>query len=141
MYSLIFFEKGYYTDKRKEWRLNKKSHRKKGPAIEYYKGIKIWAINGLLHRSGNLPAVECPSENNEYWEDGQRYLIQENGTKEFYNGFLELSRFDKPAIEYANGDEEWWNRGERHRKDGPAVIYGNKQFWFEFGEFIKCTIS
>ena len=126
---------------RKEWRLNEKSHRKKGPAIEYYKGIKIWAINGLLHRSGNLPAIECPNENNEYWEDGQRYLIQENGTKEFIDLQGKLNRLkDLPAVEYPNGDKEWWRWGKRHREDGPAVIYGNKQFWFEDGEFIKCMI-
>ena len=122
----------------KEWRLNKKTHRKKGPAIEYANGDKYWYFKGEIHRDNNLPAVEWADGAKEYWLNGEEYILRENGTKEFYNGFLELSRFDKPAIEYANGDEEWWFNGKRHRKNGPAIIYGDKQFWFEDGEFIKC---
>ena len=47
---------------------------------------------------------------------------------------------DLPAIEYANGDKEWWFYGKRHRDNGPAVIIGDKQYWFKYGEFIKCIL-
>jgi hypothetical protein len=30
-------------------------------------------------------------------------------------------RSDGPAVEFKNGDREWWIMGERHRADGPAV--------------------
>ncbi|MEI8270109.1 MAG: hypothetical protein WCG45_01955 [bacterium] len=48
-----------------------------------------------------------------------------------------LHRFHDPAIEYPNGDKEWWFNGKRHRPHGPAVIFGNKQYWFFHGEFVK----
>ena len=81
-------------------------------------------------------------------------IIRKNGTIESYknierhyilnndpfNTSLILHRSKFPAIEYANGDKEWWYNGKRHRLDGPAVIYGDKKFWFENGEFIKCSL-
>lgn len=68
------------------------------------------------------------------------HLIFPNGTKtwSYWGSFERLHRTnDLPAIEYANGDKEWWKFGKRHRINGPAVIYGNKQYWFLQGEFIK----
>ena len=62
-----------------------------------------------------------------------------NGTKEWrFNGNLHRDN-DLPAIEYANGDKEWWCLGKRHRNKGPAVIIGNKKYWYKKGQFIKCT--
>jgi hypothetical protein len=42
-------------------------------------------------------------------------------------------RMNSPAIEWANGDKEWWSWCERHREDGPAVegIDGSK-LWYLF---------
>lgn len=82
------------------------------------------------------------------------YLIHPNKTKEWHvkldkiipnrDGMFPFSRstklhrfLDSPAIEYPNGDKEYWRNGQRHRTHGPAVIYGNKKYWFEKGEFIK----
>ena len=38
-----------------------------------------------------------------------------------------------PAIEWANGDKDWWLNDERHRIDGPAIerIDGSKSWWFK----------
>ena len=33
-----------------------------------------------------------------------------------------LHRVGSPAIEWWNGDQEWYIDGQRHREDGPAVI-------------------
>lgn len=122
------------------WYLNQNPHRAKGPAEENLNGHKEWWFKGRLHRDNNLPAVEHPTGEKEYWINGQEYFLQENGTREFYR-LGRLNRFyDLPAIEYPNGDKEWWAFGVRHRKDGPAVIYGNKKFWFKCGVFIKCTV-
>ena len=43
----------------------------------------------------------------------------------------DFHREDGPAIEYNNGDKDWWLNGKRHRDDGPAVerINGYKA-WF-----------
>lgn len=30
---------------------------------------------------------------------------------------------DLPAIEYSNGEKEWYFNGLRHRENGPAVEY------------------
>jgi hypothetical protein len=32
-----------------------------------------------------------------------------------------IHREDGPAVEYANGDKEWYLNGKLHREDGPAV--------------------
>ena len=142
MFSFLVFEN------KKVWYLKEEFlvpvnllHRKKGPAVELKNGDKQWWNYGKLHRDNNLPAVEYSNGDKKWWINDEQYFLQENGTKEFINsyrtGSRELHRRDLPAVEYPNGDQEWWLWGKRHRLDGPAVIIGNKQFWFEEGEFIK----
>ena len=57
-----------------------------------------------------------------------------NGDKEWYqNG--ERHREDGPAVEYADGDKEWYQNGERHREGGPAIEYANgDKFWYLNGK-------
>ena len=42
-------------------------------------------------------------------------------------------RLDGPAIEWTNGDKEWWRDGKRHREDGPATEYNDsrKDWWLD----------
>jgi hypothetical protein len=51
---------------------------------------------------------------------------------ELKNGMMKMETsietMDLPAVEYANGDKEWWRRGRRHRDDGPAIIYEEKEY-------------
>ena len=48
-----------------------------------------------------------------------------------------LHREDGPAIEWANGDTEWYLNGERHRDDGPAVEWANgDRFWYIHGTIV-----
>ena len=50
--------------------------------------------------------------------------IDKYGSKFYYKkGTHILHREGKPAIEYANGETEWWVNNKRHRTDGPAVIW------------------
>jgi hypothetical protein len=45
-----------------------------------------------------------------------------NGTQHWYqNG--QLHRENNPAIICSNGIQFWYQNGKRHREDGPAVIY------------------
>lgn len=45
-----------------------------------------------------------------------------------------LHRDDGPAIEWENGDKEWWLNGHKHRLDGPAVEWANGQVeWWVHG--------
>jgi hypothetical protein len=42
-------------------------------------------------------------------------------TEWFQNG--ERHRLDGPAIECEDGSKAWFQNGERHRLDGPAIEY------------------
>lgn len=55
------------------------------------------------------------------------------GTYYYLNN--ELHREDGPAIEYFNGDKEWFIHDRLHRDDGPAIDYvvGIKR-WFKNGK-------
>jgi hypothetical protein len=139
-------------------------HRRKDlPAVEFDDGHKEWCIDGMLHRDGDFPAVtsngamkwykfgKCHRENDlpahiisdgtQFWyKNGIEYTFSkyENGTKEWRDNYGILHNYHGPAIIYSNGDVEYWVRGKRHRINGPAVIIGKKQYFFEFGEFKKC---
>ena len=40
-------------------------------------------------------------------------------------------RADGPAIEWDNGDKEWYINGKLHRDDGPALILADGRiFWY-----------
>ena len=46
--------------------------------------------------------------------------VDTNGTKHWYqNG--ERHRINGPAIEYPNGSKHWYQNGQHHRIDGPAI--------------------
>ena len=52
------------------------------------------------------------------------------GTQEWWVN-SQRHRLDGPAVIYANGRQEWWVNGQRHRLDGPAVISAEgEQVWF-----------
>jgi hypothetical protein len=44
-----------------------------------------------------------------------------------------LHRLDGPAVEYTNGDKEWWVDGRCHRIDGPAIEWadGDKAWYID----------
>jgi hypothetical protein len=55
-----------------------------------------------------------------------------NGNKWWYqNG--ELHRLDGPAIEYIDGHKEWYQNGKLHRLDGPAIEHakGGNKYWYQ----------
>ena len=60
--------------------------------------------------------------------------VHDDKTEWFQNG--DLHRLDGPAIEYKNGTKHWYQNGKFHRTDGPAVEYasGGKQ-WFQNGKY------
>lgn len=47
--------------------------------------------------------------------------IVNNGIKYWYNKDGKLHRENGPAIEYPNGDKEWYKDGKKHRLNGPAI--------------------
>ena len=59
-----------------------------------------------------------------------------DGDKEWWlNG--NIHRTDGPAIEYADGSKNWYLNGQRHRTDGPAMEWadGSKE-WYLDGEYL-----
>jgi hypothetical protein len=59
---------------------------------------------------------------------GRKYIQYTTGGK--------LHRIGGPAIEYEDGEYEWWLNGNRHRLDGPAVnrLSGVK-LWYKHGNY------
>ena len=57
--------------------------------------------------------------------------VYPSGNKYWYqNG--NHHRLDGPAIEYSNGDKEWWQMGKRHRLDGPACEWSDgDKAWYQ----------
>jgi len=56
--------------------------------------------------------------------------VHVNGAKSWYqNG--ELHREDGPAVEWDDGDKYWYQNGKYHREDGPAIelANGDKEWW------------
>ena len=50
---------------------------------------------------------------------------------EWMKGTVGPDRDDGPALEWEEGQKEWYVDGKRHREDGPAVEYGNgyRDWW------------
>jgi hypothetical protein len=62
-------------------------------------------------------------------------IIDESGTKCWYNSNRELHREDGPAMEFTSGSKVWFKNGKLHREDGPAMEWldGDKD-WYINGE-------
>ena len=59
-------------------------------------------------------------------------ILHKDGRKEWYQ-YGQRHRVDGPAVEHANGDREWWFEGKPHRVDGPAQEYasGGVVWWLD----------
>lgn len=160
MYSLTIFKpvSDYLTHR---WSKNRLPHRKNfKPALFFSTGHYEYWINGSRYQLENghylfqvnydnmnyneirinlCGTKEYLTNHNLHNEDGPAVILP-NGTLEWWFHDVRHRNYELPAIEYPNGDCEYWRNGKRHRLDGPAVVIGNKQYWFHFGEFIKCTV-
>ena len=63
-----------------------------------------------------------------------KVIVEKDGTICWYqNG--ERHRLDGPAVEYSNGYKAWCQNDQYHRIDGPAIEYPNgDKIWFLNGE-------
>ena len=60
----------------------------------------------------------------------------EQGLFWYQNG--EWHREDGPAVEWFSGTKEWWQNGKMHREDGPALeTYSGMKLWCLDGEFFS----
>lgn len=60
-----------------------------------------------------------------------RVVVDEYGTRKYFNAAGQLHRDAGPAVEYANGTGLWFHNGVLHRADGPAIVYadGTCEWW------------
>jgi hypothetical protein len=66
-------------------------------------------------------------------EDGPAVEYTDGDKEWFINGALH--REDGPAFEYANDGNAWYINGKLHREDGPAIEYANGgNAWYINGE-------
>ena len=59
-------------------------------------------------------------------------LSDSGHTRYTLNG--ELHRLDGPALEWANGDAEWWADGQPHRLGAPAIEFAAARIWLVRGK-------
>ena len=63
-----------------------------------------------------------------------------DGSIHYYDEQGRLHREDGPAVEYPNGQRNWYINGKRHRDDGPAIITpSGREYWFHEGKYISCS--
>ena len=100
----------------KAWYKHGIIHREDGPAKEYGNGHKEWYKHGKLHRLDG-PAYE--SENmyfgwhKKWYKDGK--LHRDSGWTTSTPGNPPV--LNGPAIEYRNGENEWWVNGVKESKE------------------------
>jgi hypothetical protein len=60
--------------------------------------------------------------------------VYDDGTKKWYQKG-ERHRLDGPAIEFSDGTKEWYQNGKRHRLDGPACEWSDgDKHWCQNGK-------
>lgn len=104
------------------------------PAIEYPNGQKDYYCHGKVGKrimpNGEIRVMHC--EYAELLPDSTRKTITEEGVEEYrLNGVLH--RINGPARVWPNGDGEYYQNGRLHRADGPAIIRHGRQMWMVNG--------
>ena len=79
-----------------------------------------------------------------------RVVVNEHGTRRYYNAAGQPHREHGPAVEHTNGSKFWYQNGKLHRTDGPAVecAHGTKEWWLngqpvskaEFNQTVKQNV-
>ena len=62
-----------------------------------------------------------------------RVVVDDYGTRRYYNSSNLLHREAGPAVEYIDGTSLWYQDGVLHRKDGPATVRatGYSEWWIK----------
>ena len=66
--------------------------------------------------------------------------VEEDFLGTYYYLDDKFHRIDGPAVEYYDGDKEWWQNGKLHRLDGPAIENSNgEKYWYYEDQKIDCN--
>ena len=111
-------------------------HRIGGPSVEYADGSKEWHVIGKQwYVEGHSHVSTCEGK---IVETYKVIVDDDEGTTKWYNTKGHVHRVGGPAIDYDNGDKEWYKEwykeGILHREDGPACEYANGyKCWYKEG--------
>ena len=72
-----------------------------------------------------------------------RYYYKDGTITSSYTDTEVLHRIDDPAIEYSDGEKDWWVDSKLHRVDGPAIVYasGNKEWYVDGKQYSEKEFS
>ena len=104
------------------------------PSVYYYRRRLIGPFSHLNSSGKSIFATVTELTNGMRHNKKKPAVQWDNGDEEWW--YLDkLHRVDGPAIYYNNGEfREYWCHGKLHREDGPAIIGGDSYFWFWNGE-------
>lgn len=93
--------------------------------------------------SRNICVPDSPSAQYLYWARFFNEIVFDDENSQIvYKRNDKRHRADGPAVEHANGDEEWYVDDKPHRIDGPAIQRVNGySFWYIDGELIRYGVS
>ena len=76
-------------------------------------------------------AYHMTSEAEVYEALALRVVVDQYGTRKYFNATGQLHREVGPAVICANGDYIWYLHGQLHRTDGPAIetVDGHTEWW------------
>jgi hypothetical protein len=77
------------------------------------------------------PSIEKYNDLGQLHHETEPAFITEHVKKWYLNG--KLHRENAPAIEYSNGDWEWYSHGVHHRDGQPAYQRNNSIRWYKYG--------
>ena len=60
-----------------------------------------------------------------------RVVVNEHGTRRYYNAAGQKHRDHDPAVIWADGSKFWYQNGQLHREIGPAIEWwnGSVEWW------------
>ena len=111
------------------------AHREDGPAIEWEDGANFWYRNGRLHREDG-PAVEYANGDTVWWYKG---ILAGKGGKPDPTLWARLTAVEfnggpllNGCVVELSGLKSWYKDDKLHREDGPAVEYaeGSNEWYF-----------
>ena len=139
-----------------KWYKNGKLHRENGPAIIKKNGTKVWYFYGNKHSYNDQPAVIKKDGTLKWYKNGKLHrengpaiIISKENKNELSNCIFVNKKFlyhvykvwvknnlihndNGHAIEYKNGDKQWYLNNKLHRIDGPANLKYENKYDFDF---------
>jgi len=114
------------SDGMRIWRLNGVLHREDGPAVSLPPNFQEWYQHGVLHREDGPASIDRHGKI-EWYLNGIKYQFREWLTA--------VTNSREPTLEIEHDGVQVWRLDSRfHREDGPAVIYPDgSEEWYLTG--------